>query len=170
MTKGRQGKKRQRKPEIQYATYIIEVTHWDWSFSFGINTGSSFLGPYFDHRHIELKGLILEPKELKYAVSFYMMPRQDLEEPYQPEEEPKAVGHINLQNHALRIYLSMPITALPPILHILTFRKPIYITISSERLRRNNALVWSYGISTKREDEDEEEEKPSNYRSATFNR
>jgi hypothetical protein len=58
-------KRRVRKAHAETISYIIEIKDWDWEFSFGINAMKDRADPYLDFRHLELRGTLLRPSEIK---------------------------------------------------------------------------------------------------------
>jgi hypothetical protein len=86
-------KSRPGRPRIEFASYVLEIKEWDWSFSFGVNEMPNRDGPYSDFRHLHLRGNLVCPNRIKAEnVELTFLPDHDLNEDKRERHEPKAVG------------------------------------------------------------------------------
>jgi hypothetical protein len=117
--------------QSEFTTYVVPITDWRWTLSFGINPGRWPPGTYNDYRHLTLSGTLLRPRRLETrAVSLTLMPTVLSETSDTP---PQGGGSLNLNlalDRVLQGLLTLPIDALAPVLVMLT----------AERL---NTLSWT---------------------------
>lgn len=53
-----------RRPKEEYTTFVVEVVDWELPYSFSLNHDDRhFPSPYSGHLHLEVQGVIREPKK-----------------------------------------------------------------------------------------------------------
>jgi hypothetical protein len=69
--------KRRKSRKIRDADrlyYVVRVTGWDWSFSFGVAHRPEIEGDRSEYRHLEVRGEVLRPAGLKGRASELTFP------------------------------------------------------------------------------------------------
>ena len=55
----------QKRPKMEYCTFVVEVIYWELPYSFSLNHNDKhFPSPYSEHSHLHVKGVFREPKKL----------------------------------------------------------------------------------------------------------
>lgn len=62
-------KPRRKSKAPQVAFYIVQITGWDWSYSFGVNSTSYRDTKYNEYRHLHVFGTLLIPGKIKIEKS-----------------------------------------------------------------------------------------------------
>jgi hypothetical protein len=151
----RRSKSRPGRPRSEFASYVLEIKEWDWSFSFGVNAMRNRDGPYSDYRHLLLRGNLVRPTRIKAEkVDLTFLPDHDLNEDKRERHEPKAVGSLELHSGRLIGLLSIPSDVLPPILQMMIADRFRFAVLHGERLRYGRALIRSYRLKMAIEEED----------------
>lgn len=148
-------RKRARRTMPEYVGYLVEVSGWDWSFSFGISHDKRQDDPYSEYRHLVVKGSLLRPAGVKAKdAELIFLPNIENNEANRMQHEPKSIGSLNLYNGILHGLLSMPADALPPVLTVLSAQRFRFVLLQGERLRWRKALIRSYSIDTHLDEDD----------------
>jgi len=148
-------KKRQRRKKETFASYVVEIAEWDWSYSFGLEAMRHAVDPYSEFRHLEISGRILVPRGVKASsAELTFIPSDRYKEENRQEAKPLAVGSLHVYNDILHGLLSMPTDGLDPVLQMLIARKMRYVFMNGEALRYRKALVRHYQITTKYDEDD----------------
>lgn len=143
--------KRPRKiPQPAY--YHVQITGWDWSYSFSANVPKYEQARFADYRHLLIRGTVLRPRKIEVdAAELFFIPtvkREDFE-PKHDEPPPRGVGSLNIQGskgEALRLvgYLSMPKDALSPVMQMLIADRFKYVLLDGEPMRWRKCFVHRY--------------------------
>jgi hypothetical protein len=154
-------KKQRRSKAPQLVFYIVQITGWDWSYSFGVSGAAYRDEKYSDFRHLEIRGTLLLPSKIKVeTVELALLcdiSRAELERKDQPP--PPAIGSLNIERSKsegtrLRGYLSMPIDALGPVMQMLLADRFKYVELDGESMRYRKALIRHYELMTELNVED----------------
>ena len=143
-------KKRHSRPAPSITYYIIEITAWDWSYSFGLNAVSYDDRRYSDYRHLLVQGRVLLPGKLKVkaeAAELTFLPDirpADLEQRGDPR--PRAVGHLHIHQEVLKGTLSMAAEALDAVMRMLLAGRLNYVVLDGEAMRYRQALIRHYEL------------------------
>lgn len=144
-------RKRPRSQTTEIITYIVQITGWDWSYSFGLNGLLHSDAHYSDHRHLQVLGTLLLPTRIKEKdASLAFLPHIEAEEiEGRPGvAPPRAVGSLTIHNGEIEGNLGMPRDALSPILQMLIAEHFRYVVMNGERMRWRNALIRGYRFET----------------------
>ena len=151
-------KKRRGRPKLAITTYIIQITDWDWSYSFGLNATTYDDRHYSDYRHLLVRGKVLLPSKLKVkteAVELTFLP--DIR-PADPEQRgdprPRAVGHLQAHKGVLTGGLSMATEALDAVMRMLLAGRSKYVVLDGEAMRYRQALIRHYQLVSELDPED----------------
>ncbi|WP_442753299.1 hypothetical protein ACNHKD_09795 [Methylocystis sp. JAN1] len=127
--------------------YFVEVTEWDWSLMFGISPRRDMDGPYSDYRHLNLRGRLVHPPQVKaHEVEITLMPDRRLNEGEREHDEPQSCGSLHLHRGHLRILLPMPLDALPSVLQIACAERLRYVVVIGEKLHYGQGLARMYRL------------------------
>ena len=58
-------KKRRQSKALTPAYYHVEITEWDWDYSFGVNVQRYEDRRFADYRHLHIRGTVLRPRKIK---------------------------------------------------------------------------------------------------------
>lgn len=148
-------RKRRRRALPEHVGYLVEVSRWDWSFSFGISHDKRQADPYSEYRHLAIHGNLLRPVRIKAKeAELIFLPKIENNEASRMHHEPRAVGSLNLHGGVIHGVLSMPADALPPMLTVLTAHRFRFVVLHGEPLRWSKALIRSYSVDTPLDEED----------------
>ena len=148
-------KSRHRNPRAEFISYVLEIKEWDWSFSFGVNVRQDRDGPYFDFRHLHLRGTLIRPTRIKAErAELTFLPDHDLKEDKRERHEPKCVGSLQLYRGHLMGLLSIPADVLSPVLQMMIADRFRFAVLHGERLRYGRALIRSYRLEMTVEEDD----------------
>ncbi len=151
-TKRKQKKKKRRDEPVDY---VVEITDWNWEYSFGTNRMREPDDPFMEFRHLELKGRVLHPKAFKdSAAEVTLIPDTTLVEEKRQNMEPLAVGSLCSRDGKLDGVLSAPSDALVPILTVLTAKHARFITLHGERMYYRRCAVNSYRLAPNVDEDD----------------
>jgi len=140
-------KRRRGRPRDDPVYYVVEVAEWDWSLMFGISPRRDMDGPYSDYRHLNLRGRLVHPTQVKAReVELTLMPDRRLNEGERDRDEPQSCGSLHLHRGHLRGLLPMPLDALPSVLQIACAERLRYVVITGEKLRYGHGLVRMYRL------------------------
>jgi hypothetical protein len=103
------------RPRIEFASYVLKIEEWEWSFSFGVNEMRNTEGPYSDFRHPHLRGDLVRRTRIEAEkVELTILPDHDLNEDKREGHEPKTVGSLEFHSGRLIVLLSCPRMSCPP--------------------------------------------------------
>lgn len=151
-------KKRHGRQKLTITYYVVQITEWDWSYSFGLNATTFDDRRYSDYRHLLVRGKILLPSKLRTkaeAVELTFLPDMtpaDLEQRGDPR--PRAVGHLNIHQGVLTGGLSMATEALDAVMRMLLAGRLKYVVLDGEAMRYRQALIRHYQLVTQLDPED----------------
>lgn len=148
-------KKRKARNAEWPVFYVVEISDWDWSFSFGLD-GTKYSGdPYSDFRHLEITGSLISPTiEKVEKVTVHLLPDADLNKSNRLEREPIAVGSLRLDDSTLQGLISMPLDALDSILLMLETNRIKFILMQGQKLRYRQSPVTNYSLQRELDEDD----------------
>lgn len=143
-------KKRRGRPQLAMVDYVVQITDWDWSYSFGLNSAPHDNRRYNDYRHLLIRGRLLLPTPLMLKaeiaeLTFLPDVRPEDIEP-RGEHQPRAVGHLNINRGMLTGGLSMATEALDSVMRLLLAGRLNYLELHGEPMRYRHALIRSYQL------------------------
>jgi len=148
-------KKRKAKPIEGPVFYVTEIDDWGWSFSFGLDKSKYSNDPYSDYRHLEIRGSLLSPTNMKAEqVVLHLLPDTGLNEEHRRDNQPIAVGSLRLNDGTLQGLISMPQDALDSLLNMLTARKFKFIVMQGRKLRYRQTKVVHYRFQRELDEDD----------------
>ena len=151
-------KKRRGRPKLTISYYIVQITDWDWSYSFGLNATTFDNRHYSDYRHLLVRGKVLLPSKLKVKTEAAELtflpdiPPAELEQRGDPR--PRAVGHLQVHKGLLTGGLSMATEALDAVMRMLLAGRLKYVVLDGEAMRYRQALIRHYQLVTQLDPED----------------
>lgn len=147
------------RPAPAITFYIIQITDWDWSYSFGgLNTTTFDDRRYSDYRNLLVRGRGLLPSKLKakteqVELTFHPdIGPAELEQRGNPR--PRAVGHLHIHQGVLTGYLSMATEALDAVMRMLLAGRLKHVVLDGEAMRYRQALVRNYELLNQLDPED----------------
>jgi hypothetical protein len=148
--------KRKRTAVLDYADYTVELTDWNWSYSFGLNHRKGDPDPCIEFRHVELIGNLLGPKSVKCTRAVvHLLPNVNYDEPTRlGQEAHRAVGSVDSRGDTLHGGISVPRDALDAILTVLAAQRFKLLIMHGTRLRYAKALIHGYRLETNFDPED----------------
>jgi hypothetical protein len=144
-------KKKQRgRPVLSMEYYIVQITDWDWSYSFSVNVPKWDDRRYSKYRHLRARGNVLLPSSLKAkaeTAELTFMPDVRAAD-FEPGDRapPRGVGHLNIHNRLLSGGLSMAADALEPVMQMLLADRVKYVVMHGESMRYRKALIRHYQL------------------------
>jgi hypothetical protein len=149
-------KKRRQTKTFPLTYYVVQITDWDWSYSFSVNAVAYRDEQFSDYRHLQIRGTLLRPRKIKVeTVELFFLPdigRAEMERRDLPP--PRAVGSLYIRETALIGNLSMPTDALDPVMQMLLADRLKYVALDGEPMRWRKALIRHYEIKTQHNEED----------------
>jgi hypothetical protein len=129
------GTRRQRPPPVFYH-YVVAIESWEWGLSFGLGDPKYDFEPFRDYRHLQLRGTLLRPSQLKVpAVELTLLPDARLARKDWPENSPNGVGSLSLNTNRDRLLqglLTLPTDALAQVLTVLAAGRFKYALMNGE--------------------------------------
>jgi hypothetical protein len=154
-SRARRKQRRAKKSAETYASYVVAIEDWGWSFDFGVNATPRDDEAYWDFRHLTLRGKLLIPSRIKAeTVELTLMPGRDAEARDAGRERPKGIGGVHLHGDRFVAYLGMPRDALAPVLQMLVAGKSKFIVLDGERLWHRRAMIRHFRLETHVDEED----------------
>jgi hypothetical protein len=149
-------KKRRQTKALLPAYYHVQITGWDWSYSFSVNAARHVEGQYADYRHLLIRGTVLRPRKIKAeSAELWFLPNiAPAEMTRRDDPPPRAVGSLNVQGSILTGYLSMPADALGPVMQMLLGDRFKYVLLDGEPMRYRKALIRHYEFTEHHKEED----------------
>jgi hypothetical protein len=141
---------------IERVQHVIEIEDWRWEYMFGLDETSFREGPYFDYRHLEIKGKLLRPTSINAATAeVTCFPNYRLSESGdRSKHQPKNVGAISHRGKEYSANLHIPADVLGPLLQMMIAGKYRFIVIEAEKSFRGEALIRNFRFSVTVTDED----------------
>jgi hypothetical protein len=119
-------------PTVQH---VVQIDHWNFDYMFGISEGKFATG-YYDFRHIEISGTIVEPAGIKATKGqVTCMPDEDVAA--SPNHVQRFVGHVYYRGEEYSAKLNFPRDALSPILQMLIAQRYRYLVFDAAPGGRN---------------------------------
>lgn len=142
-------KKKRRRRELTPAYYNVEITGWDWDYSFSANVPKYEDARFSDYRHLLVRGTVLRPRGIKAEVAeLWFFPRIEPEDfkTGRDQPPPRGVGSLEIQGSSpdrrkLVGYLSMPKDALEPVLQMLLAARFKYVLMDGEPMRWRKCII-----------------------------
>jgi len=135
-------------PSMVY--YIVQITEWDWSYSFSVNVPNWEDRRFSDYRHLLIRGKLLLPSKIKLKAEIAEMTfMPDVREAdFEPRDRspPRAVGHIDIHDGMFTGGFSMTADALGPVMQMLLAGRLKYAVLYGEPMRYRKALIRSYEL------------------------
>ena len=149
-------RKRSKASGDDVAYYVVEISDWDWSFSFGVGWRRDIdRGPYSDYRHLAVKGKLLRPSTIKAdGAELTFLPSPDLNASERSRDEPKAVGSFQIHDRTFKPLLEMPADALAPVLQMLIAGKFRYVVMNGGKPHYRQGSIRSYRFEMTVSDDD----------------
>jgi hypothetical protein len=145
--KTRRKKRRVQKAHPEIIHYIVEIADWDWDFSFGVNTIKDKDDPYFDFRHLELRGKLLRPSGIEVDdVEVAFLPDRRLNETERSRDEPQSVGSFQIHRGTLQFIIPMPADVLPAVLQMMIAGRFRFVIMDGDRPRYRQGRVRMYRL------------------------
>jgi hypothetical protein len=155
------GKKHRRKT-VEYAYYHVQITGWDWSYSFSTNVPKWDDQRFSDYRHLVVRGTVLRPRKIKAETAeLWFLPsvtREDFE-PKHNVPAPRGVGSLSIEGSKseplkLHGYLSMPEDALVPVLKMLIAGRFKFVLMDGQPMRYRHCFVRHYELTAQHDEAD----------------
>jgi hypothetical protein len=142
--------KKKKSAKREECTYVIEISEWDFSYSFSVNHMRDIIeGPFWEHTNLEVKGKVTHPeklagKEIKVTI---MGNRNDTRIMNKPEDyhsfEPKAVGTITIRGKQSELLCWVPFDAFHMLCSMINAGKIKYLVLSGQALYHGAADIRS---------------------------
>ncbi|HWF96118.1 MAG TPA: hypothetical protein VG291_14270 [Xanthobacteraceae bacterium] len=148
-------KRRARKVCPETICYVVEIKDWDWNFTFGVNTMKGRDDPYFEFRHLELRGVLLRPSKIKAEeVEVTFLPERRLNESERTHDQPQSVGSFQLHRGRLQFIIPMPADALSCVLPMMIAGRIRFVVMDGDRPRYGQGRIRMYRLVRNYEPED----------------
>ena len=140
-----------RRPKEEYTTFIVEVIDWELPYSFSLNHNDKYFpGPYSEHLHLEITGVIREPQKHGGIVIdlTFIGDRRIVPEINNPSSDykPNRVGTITMRGEHRSFIGSLPIDSLPVIVPMLESKRLKFLELHGLSLFRGEAATRSIRI------------------------
>lgn len=141
--------KKKRREKQSELTYCLEVTNYDPSYMFSLATRPDVdPGPYWEHAEIEMKAIIIYPKNLEgKSLDVTILGDRDtvgaVANPETCNWQPKSVGRLTLRGKTAEYLGSVPFDALIFISQLLKAGDTKFLILRGERPYRGSATIRS---------------------------
>lgn len=137
-----------RRPKEEYCTFVVEVMDWELPYSFSLNHDSKhFPSPYSEHLHLQVKGILREPKKLdgKEIVLTFIGERDIIPEinNQSSANKPNRVGTLILRGENRHFIGSLPFDSLQVIAPMLESKRLRYVQLHGLSPNRGRAATRS---------------------------
>ena len=154
-------RKRGRQAD-EFAYYHMQITGWDWDFSFSVNVPKWRDERFSDYRQLVVRGVVLRPRKLKVETAeLWFLPSIKAEnfEQQRDQPPPNGVGSLAIQGSKSELlklvgYLSMPEDALGLVLQMLIAERFKYVLMSGEVMRWRKCFVRRYEFTAQHDEAD----------------
>lgn len=145
-----------RKPKDEVVYYVVEITDWEWSLSFGVGWRKDIdREPYSDYRHLHVKGRLVRPTKLKVnEVELIFMPEAAMNWAERAKHEPHSVGPLQIYRGKFQPLLRMPGDAVASVLQMLIAEKFKYVVLHGDKPRYGHGSIRSYRFEMKMDEDD----------------
>ncbi len=142
-------KNQRSRGQFQHDYYHVQITGWDWSYSFSTNVPKYEDARFSEYRYLLVRGKVLRPRKIKVETAeLWFLPTIKPEDflPLPDQTPPRSVGSLNIQGSKancfrLLAYLSMPENALEPVLQMLIADRFKFVLMQGEPMRWRKCLV-----------------------------
>lgn len=142
-------KRKPGRPRVERVQHIIEIEDWDFDYLFGLGEAKLDHGPYFDCRHLRIRGTVLRPSTKASHAEIVCFPRKELNESeVDTAVQPKAVGYITNRGKDYSANLHLPAEMLVPVLQMLIAKRYRYIVIEASPSFRGESTVRHFTFSS----------------------
>jgi hypothetical protein len=134
--------------------HVIQIDHWTFDYMFGIDDTKFRTGPYYDYRHLELRGAIICPAGTKaQEATVTCFPDEHLmQTEIKKAMEARPVGYVTRWGKDYSATLHMPADMAPLVLQMLIAKKYRFIAFESAKGARE-ASIFNFGFSENSEDD-----------------
>jgi hypothetical protein len=148
--------KRLRAPaRDEYVRYLVAIGNWDWSYSFGLDGRKDSIDLYMEHRHLIIGGRLLHPANPSIkSVELCLLPRHELDRERRKDDQPTAIGSLEVVNGKLTALLPIPKDSLTPIMLMLAADRFRFADLGGAKLRNRRSLVTSFSLETHIDEDD----------------
>lgn len=137
-----------RRPQEEYTTFIVEVEDWELPYSFSLNHDDRhFPSPYTEHLHLQVQGVIREPKkhggkkiELTFIGERSIVPEINNRS---SDNKPNRVGTIIMRGDNRHFIGSLPFDSLQVIAPMLESKRLRFIQLHGLSPYRSHAATRS---------------------------
>jgi hypothetical protein len=129
-------RKRPRAPSRdEYVRYLVAIENWDWSYSFGLDGRNDSVDPNMEHRQLMIGGRLLHPRSPAIkSVELCLLPRHDLDQERRKDDQPTAVGSVEVDDGKLTALLPIPKDSLTAIMLMSTADRFKFANLGGARL------------------------------------
>jgi hypothetical protein len=123
--------------------HVIRVENWTFDYMFGIDESKFRTGPYYDYRHLELRGAVLRPEGTIRAPQAQVTCYPDgglTETEIKSIKEARPVGYVTRWGKTYSATLHVPADAFPLVLQMLIAARYSFISFESEKVVRDAAI------------------------------
>ncbi|MDI3564782.1 hypothetical protein [Bradyrhizobium sp. Arg816] len=156
-------------PHVEKVKHVVQIERWRFDYMFGIDETSHRTGPYYDIRHIQFAGPILEPKGVLKAThgEVICFPDNRLigasEQPIRkfgdrlgspkPQEKIRPAGRVSYRGKNYSAHLDFPSDMLHPILTMLSAGRYRYVIFEAAKGSRD-AEIYNFYFSDRKDEDD----------------
>ena len=145
--------------------YSVRIESWNCDYTFGLNASYNplrrdddisflFESPYSEYRDLVLKGVFLEPRQLKeqkFEARFARrshLDKKSIEENLHRYEEspPKSIGGFSKQGYCIMGFLGVPEDAFALVFQNALAHKIKFMTLRGQKLRYGRGQIYSYSL------------------------
>lgn len=142
--KGQKGGKRSKAQK--YESYVFRIDDWKPSYSFGLNNGRLFKGPYWEHLEVALSGVFLSPEKAKdrRASLTFLADRREVAAVNDPEKhdwKPLAVGSLTIRGEDTSFLGSIPQDSMWGLIQLLSCGATKMVNLYGHALFRGEATI-----------------------------
>jgi hypothetical protein len=145
-----------RGERVATVYHALEISSWDWTFSFGANEPGDVDGPYSDYRHLEIQCNVLGKLSKKaIQATLHLLPLHDLDDSeLRRKHEPHSVGVLELRKGVLTGSLYLPFDVLATALQMLIGVRWRFVVLSADAFLSGRASIKSYRLQRALDDDD----------------
>jgi hypothetical protein len=139
-------RKRQRRTQDEYCSYIVEIKDWELTYSVGLNTNPKlFAGQYSEHLHLTIKGLFRLPEKYsnQEVVSTFIGDREIFPLKNDSDFKPRCVGALTLRGERRDFLGALPFDSLPIINSLMETKRGKFLDLYGLRPKHGHAdITW----------------------------
>lgn len=137
-----------RRPKEEYTTFVVEVVDWELTYLFSINHDQKYRPtPYEEYLHLDIKGLLREPKKFdgKEIDVTFMGDRNMIPYINNPDAviRPMSLGSVKIRGEHRRFIGSLPHDTLQLISPMLESKRIKFFHLHGSSLHRCTASIKS---------------------------